>query len=143
MPQEPQSKAGSTSSFLLAREGQGAEEDAQKGTDHHCEVSHVPALVSDASYDDLGKERVTDEIAGEADRIAQQRYNTNMETFLIGKISTLDLNDAQVSKDQARRSHIYELQNYWYYYYKIRSITLWDFNNNCDIDADFDKLMEQ
>ena len=83
------------------------------------------------------------EIAGEADRIAQQRYNTNMETFLIGKISTLDLNDAQVSKDQARRSHIYELQNYWYYYYKIRSITLWDFNNNCDIDADFDKLMEQ
>lgn len=83
------------------------------------------------------------EIAGEADRIAQQRYNTNMETFLIGKISTLDLNDAQVSKDQARRSHIYELQNYWYYYYKIRSITLWDFNNNCDIDADFDKLMKQ
>lgn len=82
------------------------------------------------------------EIAGEADKIAERRYNTNMETFLIGKISTLNLNDAQLSKDQARRSHIYELQNYWYYYYKIRSITLWDFEHNCNIEADFEKLIK-
>lgn len=82
------------------------------------------------------------EIAREADRIAEKRYNTNLETFLIGKISTIDLNDAQLSKDQARRSHIYQLQNYWYYYYKIRSIALWDFENNCTIDADIEEIIK-
>ncbi len=81
------------------------------------------------------------EIAREADEIAGRRYYTNMETFMIGKISTLDLNDAQISKDQTRRNHLYELQNYWYYYYKIRSIALWDFERNCDINADIEKLM--
>lgn len=83
------------------------------------------------------------EIAREADEIAGRRYYTNMETFMIGKISTLDLNDAQISKDQTRRNHLYELQNYWYYYYKIRSISLWDFEHNCDINADFEKIVKQ
>lgn len=43
-------------------------------------------------------------IANEADKIAQQRYKTSVETFLIGKINTLDLNDAQSSKDDARQN---------------------------------------
>lgn len=80
-------------------------------------------------------------IAIEADTIAQKRYRTNMETFLIGKISTLDLNDAQSSKDEARRKRINELFYYWYYYYQIRSITLWDFAANTHIDADFDEIV--
>lgn len=80
-------------------------------------------------------------IAIEADAIAQKRYQTNMETFLIGKISTLDLNDAQTSKDDARRNRINELFNYWYYYYQIRSITLWDFETKTNIDADFEKIV--
>ncbi len=62
-------------------------------------------------------------IAKEADIIAQQRYKTSIETFLIGKINTLDLNDAQNSKDQARQKHISELYNYWSYFYQIRSLT--------------------
>ena len=81
-------------------------------------------------------------IAIEADAIAQKRYQTNMETFLIGKISTLDLNDAQTSKDDARRNRINELFNYWYYYYQIRSITLWDFEAKTNIDADFEKIVK-
>ena len=82
-------------------------------------------------------------IAQEADTIARRRYMTNVETFIIGKISTLDLNDAQVSKDQARRNHISELMYYWYYYYKIRSITLWDWERDTNIDADFEKIIKQ
>ena len=81
-------------------------------------------------------------IAREADEIAQRRYNTNVETFMLGKLSTLDLNDAQSSKDQARQKCINELFYYWYYYYQLRSITLWDFERNCSIDADFDKIIE-
>ena len=34
------------------------------------------------------------EIAQEADVIAEKRYKTSIETFMIGKINILDLNDA-------------------------------------------------
>ena len=91
----------------------------------------------------FNNQRTQLEIAQEADTIARRRYKTNVETFMIGKISTLDLNDAQVSKDQARRSHISELMYYWYYYYKIRSITLWDWELNISIDADFEKIIRK
>ena len=82
-------------------------------------------------------------IADEADQIAQQRYKTNVETFMIGRISTLDLNDAQVSKDEARQKHISELFYYWYYYYQLRSLTLWDFEKNTNIDADFEAIVKK
>ena len=62
-------------------------------------------------------------IAQEADGIAEKRYKTSVETFMIGQISTLDLNDAQKSKDEARQKHISELYYYWYYFYQIRSLT--------------------
>ncbi len=80
-------------------------------------------------------------IACEADEIANRRYNTNVETFMIGRLSTLDLNDAQTSKDQARQKRINELFYYWYYYYQVRSLTLWDFANNASINADFDAIL--
>lgn len=83
------------------------------------------------------------DIAKEADAIAQQRYRTSIETFLIGKINTLDLNDAQNSKDEARQKHISELYYYWYYYYQIRSLTLWDFRTNTELEADFDEIIRQ
>lgn len=80
-------------------------------------------------------------LAKNADEIARKRYHTNVETFLIGKISTLDLNDSQAQKDQARQKHINELFYYWYYFYQLRSITLWDFTNSTGIDADFEQVI--
>ena len=91
----------------------------------------------------FNNQRAQLDIADEADQIAQRRYKTNVETFMIGRISTLDLNDAQVSKDQARQKHINELFYYWYYYYQLRSLTLWDFEKNTNIDADFEKIIKQ
>lgn len=82
-------------------------------------------------------------IAKEADLIAQQRYKTSIETFLIGKINTLDLNDAQTSKDEARQKHISELYSYWYYFYQIRSLTLWDFATNTELEADFEEIISK
>ena len=81
-------------------------------------------------------------LAQRADEIAERRYNTNVQTFMIGKISTLDLNDSQENKDAARQEHINALFYYWYYYYQLRSITLWDFVNNCSINADFEKIVK-
>lgn len=82
-------------------------------------------------------------IATEADSIAQRRYKTSIETFMIGKINTLDLNDAQVNKDESRQKNISELFYYWYYYYQLRSLTLWDFAKNKGIDADFDEIIKR
>ena len=82
-------------------------------------------------------------IAQEADDIAERRYNTSVETFMIGKISTLDLNDAQNSKDEARQTHIQELYSYWYYYYQLRSLTLWDFEQDAPLEADFEAVVRQ
>ena len=91
----------------------------------------------------FNNQRAQLDIANEADQIAQQRYKTNVETFMIGRISTLDLNDAQVSKDEARQKHISELFYYWYYYYQLRSLTLWDFEKNTNIDADFEAIVKK
>lgn len=81
-------------------------------------------------------------IACEADTIARRRYHTNVETFKIGSISTLELSDAQKSKDQARIGRIQQLFNYWYYYYQLRSIALWDFERGCELTADVEHLIE-
>lgn len=82
-------------------------------------------------------------IAEETDSIAQKRYETNIATFMVGSISTLELNDAQQSKDSARQGRISQLYQYWYDFYRLRSLTLWDFVNNCDINADFKALIDK
>lgn len=82
------------------------------------------------------------QIAKRADEIARKRYETNEETFLIGKISTLDLNDSRVKKDEARRNYVNELYLFWYYYYQIRSLTLWDYELDTPIDADIEAYVK-
>lgn len=81
------------------------------------------------------------ELAQHADTIAEARYKTNLETFMVGRISTLDLNDSRLSKDQSRQALINQLYLYWNYYYQIRSLTLWDFKENAPIDEDFEKIV--
>ena len=66
----------------------------------------------------------------------------NRVTFDGDKISTLDLNDAQNSKDEARQKHISELYYYWYYFYQLRSLTLWDFERNMELEADFEDIIK-
>lgn len=83
------------------------------------------------------------EIASEVDTLAGKRYQTSIETFLIGKIDILDLNDAQNSKDDAKQKHIQELRDYWLYFYNIRSLTLYDFLNNRNLEADFEEIVRQ
>lgn len=82
------------------------------------------------------------EISQRADTIAEARYHTNLETFMVGRISTLDLNDSQLSKDQSRKAMINQLYLFWRYYYQIRSLTLWDFASGTGIDEDIRKIVE-
>ena len=59
---------------------------------------------------------------------------------MIGKISTLDLNDSQTKKDESKRQYINELYKFWNYWYRIRSLTLYDYEHLGDINADIDRL---
>jgi outer membrane protein TolC len=81
------------------------------------------------------------DIAVRSDEIAQKRYATNVETYLIGKISTLDLNDSQVTKDESRREYVNELYKYWNYWYQLRSLTLYDWFEHTNINADIARLV--
>ncbi len=81
------------------------------------------------------------DIAIRSTDIAAQRYATNVETYLIGKISTLELNDSRLSKDSSRRDYINQLYKFWTYWYQIRSLTLYDYSGHHDINADIDKLV--
>ena len=80
-------------------------------------------------------------IATKANDIAGQRYHTNFETFLIGKISTIDLNDSQAKKDESKRQYINELYKFWNYWYRIRSLTLYDYEHLTNINSDIDRLV--
>jgi len=83
------------------------------------------------------------DIARQADKISESRYKTNVETFMVGKISTLDLNDSQTAKDTARRDYINELYSWWLYWYQVRDLTLWDYEGGRLIDADIDKIVDR
>jgi outer membrane protein TolC len=81
-------------------------------------------------------------IAEETDRVARKRYETSIEAFILGKIDVLNLNDAQASKDEARRKYIEEIYRLWSYYYQIRSVTLYDFVNKQNLYADYERIVK-
>ena len=76
------------------------------------------------------------EIAAKADTIAQKRYDVTKNRYYIGKISITDLNIAQNEKDQARRSYLNELRNFWNLYFTLRRLTHYDFEYNRLIQYD-------
>jgi outer membrane protein TolC len=81
-------------------------------------------------------------IAAKSDTVAMKRYEVTKQRFLIGKIAVLDLNDADSRKDQNRRAYVQALQNYWNYFYNMRSLTLYDFVNKKPIETDYEKLLQ-
>ena len=83
------------------------------------------------------------DLATRASEIATRRYDSSVETFLIGKLSALDLNDSQENKDSARSKYLSELFYYWYYYYQLRSLTLWDYATDTPVETDFRAVINQ
>ena len=81
------------------------------------------------------------DLARESDRVASARYQASIESFLIGRMNVLELNDARDAKDLARQDYVQQLFYYWYYYYEIRSVTLWDFATGTPVHSDIDALL--
>lgn len=80
--------------------------------------------------------------AAKADTIARKRYEVSKQRFLIGKIDVLDLNVADTEKDVAKREYLSALRNYWTYFYTVRRLTLYDFENDIPVSTDFTKLVD-
>jgi outer membrane protein TolC len=97
-------------------------------------------LYLDVEQFNLQKNQV--EIAAKSDTVAMKRYEVTKQRFLIGKIAVLDLNDADTRKDQNKRAYLQSLQDYWNYFYNIRSLTLFDFINKKPIETDYEKLLQ-
>lgn len=81
-------------------------------------------------------------IAAKSDTVAMKMYEVTKQRFLIGNVDVLELNNADTKKDENRRAYIQALNDYWSYYYNIRSLTLYDFEADKPIEADFENLVE-
>jgi outer membrane protein TolC len=75
-------------------------------------------------------------IATKADTIGQKRYYVTKQRYLIGKIDITELNIALREKDLARRGYVEALRNYWTDFYRIRLMTLFDFEKNAPLIVD-------
>lgn len=82
------------------------------------------------------------EVSRRANDIAEERFGLSVDNFAHGGLSVTELNTAQSEKDEAKRSYITNLYNYWDYYFNIRKISLYDYISDTNINAEFDKLIE-
>jgi outer membrane protein TolC len=97
-------------------------------------------LFLDVEQFNLQKNQV--KIAAKSDTVAQRMYEVTKQRFLIGKIAILELNNADTKKDQNRRAYVQALQNYWSYFYNLRSLTLYDLLNRKPLETDYEKLLD-
>ncbi|WP_310794564.1 TolC family protein [Hymenobacter sp. HSC-4F20] len=75
------------------------------------------------------------DLAARADSLAQQRYTIAQTTYKVGRISLTDLTIASAEKDQARRAYILALRAAWVAHYRLRALTLYDFERQQPLAA--------
>ena len=73
------------------------------------------------------------QLTSRADSLAQRRYDIARATYLLGRISLTDLSLASIAKDGARRGYIFALRAGWVAYYRLRALTLYDFEKQASI----------
>lgn len=77
--------------------------------------------------------------AVEALDLADMAYSQTRQRFIIGKADINSLTLAHNRQQEASRNYINSLKNYWLSYYKIRKLTLYDFNLSQPISVVFDR----
>ncbi len=87
------------------------------------QASQVPALAGQARR------------AARADTLAQRRYAITRATYEAGRLSLTDLTLASAAKDLARRGYILALRAGWVSYYRLRGLTLFDFETRQPLAA--------
>jgi outer membrane protein TolC len=80
--------------------------------------------------------------SAKADTVAKMGYDVTFQRFLIGKIDVIKLNIASNDQETARMAYLSRLRDYWTAYFRLRSLTLFDFENNRPLVVDYNKLLE-
>ncbi len=76
--------------------------------------------------------------AEEALDLAELAYDHTRKRFIIGKADINSLTLALKRQQEAQKNYIQALQNYWLNYYKIRKLTLHDFESDMSLSDRFD-----
>ncbi|TLX72333.1 TolC family protein [Labilibacter sediminis] len=82
-------------------------------------------------------------IAAKADTIALMGFEVTKQRFLIDKVDVIKLNAARNSLDAAKRNYIQSIQEYWYSYFNIRRLTLYNFEKNETLIHELDQLLQK
>lgn len=64
-----------------------------------------------------------------ADDVAERRYDISLRRYQTGNVDITNLNIAQNEKDSNKRAFYASLRDFWVAYYELRSLTLYDFEN--------------
>ena len=70
------------------------------------------------------------ETAEAADKVAEEGYLIALKKFQNGEISITDLNISLAEREGAKRDYIRSIENYWESYFRLREVTLYDFEFN-------------
>lgn len=81
--------------------------------------------------------------SAKADTVAKMGYDVTFQRFLIGKIDVIKLNIASNDQETARISYLNRLRDYWTSYFRLRSLTLFDFETNQPLMVDYDNILEK
>lgn len=81
-------------------------------------------------------------VAAKTNVTAERRNEVARRLYILGKSTILDLNSAISEKDAAKRNYINTLYNFWYLYYTIQSMTLYNFEKNIPLTEDYDLLLK-
>ena len=76
--------------------------------------------------------------AEEALDLAIMAYQETKQRFMIGKADINSLTLSLNRQQEAQRNYINALQNYWLSYYKLRKLTLHDFETGVSLSDEFD-----
>ena len=76
--------------------------------------------------------------AEEALDLAVMAYEQTRQRFIIGKADVNSLTLSLNRQQEAQKNYISALQNYWLNYYKIRKLTLFDFERGLSLSDEFD-----
>lgn len=90
------------------------------------------------TVDDFNVQKNLITSAKEALELARMAYRQTMQRFMTGKADVNSMTMALNRQQEAQKNWLISLQNYWLNYYKIRRLTLYDFESNMSLSDIFD-----
>ena len=92
-------------------------------------------IAQEAHFAALGLSQARRNLAvnAKADTVAQKRFEVAYNRYVIGRIGIDNLYIAQNEKDQAVSQYLQALRSYWTAYYRLRQVTLFDFEHGTAI----------